>query len=142
MTNAGSITANSTITLTENSTRPQSVWYTVSASGQTADSGSTAITQSSYQLTSDENNNIFAITSGKIAGALSNGQGGVGSSNGNQPSTNVYTTAVGGTQSGVTNPGTPVQAPTTTLQTGTAVSSRATNISYHPIPKLLTTWHY
>ena len=82
-------------------TRPQSVWYTVSASGTGTD-GSSNITQASYQLTPDENNNIFAVNTGKIAGAASmnDGAGGVGGNNSTAP---VYTTAVGGTKSNTAN---------------------------------------
>ena len=113
------ITANSTITITNGAngqapTRPQSVWYTVSASGTIASSPSTPTTQQSYTPTTDETNNIFAITSGKIAGATGNGTGGIGSSSGDSQSTNVYTTAVGGTKSNTTNGST---------NTGTAVAS-------------------
>ena len=102
----------------------------MSASGTGTD-GSSNITQASYQLTPDENNNIFAVKSGKIAGAASmnDGAGGVGGNNSTAP---VYTTAVGGTVSGVTtNQPTPVALPSTSLQTGTADAAgrQATPIS-------------
>ena len=81
-----------TLTLTANSTRPQSVWYTVSASGTLLNGGSTLTTQKTYDLTTDETNNIFAVSSGKIAGAGNN-------ANGNDKGYTVtgYSTAVGGT---------------------------------------------
>ena len=91
--NGTPISNGSTITLTENSTRPQSVWYTVSASGQVKNGGSeaaTPITQASYTLTQDETNNIFAVSSNKIAGFSSSG------GTGNYTVTG-YSTAVGGT---------------------------------------------
>ena len=97
--------SNGKFTLSENSTRPQSVWYTVSASG-TISGGQSPITQTNqYDLTQDETNNIFAISPNKIAGATGNGTGGIGSSapSGNSAATNVYTTAVGGTKSNTTN---------------------------------------
>ena len=72
-------------------TRPQSVWYTVSASGQRAD-GSNKITQAGYTLTQDKTNNIFAINPNKIPGVLNSGDGGVSICNGG--TTPVYTTAI------------------------------------------------
>ena len=90
------ITNQSNITITNSAngqsvTRPQSVWYTVSASGQRAD-GSNTITQAGYTLTQDETNNIFAIIPNKIPGALNSGDSGV--SIGNGGTTLVYTTAI------------------------------------------------
>ena len=93
-TSLTSIESGSTITLTENSTRPQSVWYTVSASGTVGGSSGTSATQVPYTPTADENNNIFAITTGKIPGALNDGVGGVGGVS--LLDSSIYTTAVGG----------------------------------------------
>ena len=97
------ITNQSNITITNSAngqsvTRPQSVWYTVSASGQRAD-GSNTITQAGYTLTQDETNNIFAIIPNKIPGALNSGDSGV--SIGNGGTTLVYTTAIWWTQSNI-----------------------------------------
>ena len=142
VTNAGSITANSTITLTENSTRPQSVWYTVSASGNTGAESNGNITQQLYTPTADENNNIFAVSPNKIAGtgSMNGGAGGVGSSSpsGSSPSTNVYTTAVGGTGSGVTNQPTPVASPSTTLQTNNTAGTTPISLSQNYLPLGIT----
>ena len=77
-TSLDSIATGSTITLTENSTRPQSVWYTVSASGTVGDAAGTPATQKLYDLTQDESNNIFAVSTEKIPGATNSGNGGYG----------------------------------------------------------------
>ena len=101
--NGATVTENSIITLTKDSTRPQSVWYTVSASGNTGGDSNTAITQQSYTPTPDENNNIFAVSPNKIPGATQDGSGGYGYGLGNNSSissankiTNMYTTVVSG----------------------------------------------
>ena len=135
-TSLTSIATGSTITLTKDSTRPQSVWYTVSASGQNSDG--TGITQVGYELTKDENNNIFAVNADKIAGT-SNGVGGVGGvSNDNN---SIYTTAVGGRQSESPSNnganGTAVAAPSTTLKTGDAGSADIT-LSQNYLPLGIT----
>ena len=122
-----------TLTLTPNSTRPQSVWYTVSASGQIAD-GSTAITQASYDLTKDENNNIFAVSANKIPGATNTGFGGYGygmgkaSGSSSLVNSNTYTTATCGNTSNATS-GKPFAALSTTLKTGTANEGNNTTIT-------------
>ena len=125
--NGTPVAENSTITLTENSTRPQSVWYTVSASGKGTDTN--PITQTGYELTQAEKDNIFAINTGKIAGATNTGLGGYGYGMGNNSSSsslntgNTYTTTTCGNQNGSnisTTYGQPFAQLTTTLKTGTA----------------------
>ena len=132
-----SIANDSTITLTENSTRPQSVWYTVSASGNTGGDSNTAITQQLYTPTTDESNNIFAITPEKIPGATNNGAGGRGygmGNNGNSSLSNpslIYTTIVGNNSSDNINNnfGIPFASPTTSLKAGTANEGNNTTIT-------------
>ena len=105
----GGITNGSTITLSPNSTRPQSVWYTVSASGTISGRGDTPkeqVAQNNYNLTEDENKNIFSISPNKIPGGNNNGEGGIGTkggsgaantgSNQTDPSNQAYTTSIGG----------------------------------------------
>ena len=72
------ITNQSTITNGANgqsATRPQSVWYTVSASGTVGTNTGASTTQQLYMPTADKNNNIFAITHNKIPEAVENGNG-------------------------------------------------------------------
>ena len=134
----------STVTLTKESTRPQSVWYTVSASGTVGDAAGTPATQKLYDLTQDESNNIFAVSTGKIPGAIQGGQGGYGfgmgrgdnSSSYNKP-TNIYTTIVSGhvtTDSNNTQFGNPFAEPNKgNLQTNNTASAIALSQNYLPL---------
>ena len=142
--------ATGTLTLTPNSTRPQSVWYTVSASGQIAD-GSTAITQASYDLTKDENNNIFAVSANKIPGATNTGFGGYGYGMGNDinnssslNTSKTYTTTTCGNQNGVVNNtinttyGQPFAALNTSLKTGAPEGQNTITLSQNYLPLGIT----
>ena len=84
----------------------------MSASGTVGtDPTGTPATQKLYELTPDENNNIFAVSTGKIPGATQNGAGGYGygmgiASTGNSSfnkKNDTYTTVVSGYNMGDNN---------------------------------------
>ena len=144
-----SIANSSTITLTENSTRPQSVWYTVSASGKGTDTN--PITQTGYELTQAEKDNIFAINTGKIAGATNTGLGGYGYGMGNDINSSsslntskTYTTTTCGNQNGVVNNninttyGQPFAALNTSLKTGAPEGQNTITLSQNYLPLGIT----
>ena len=149
VTNAGGveIANQATITLTPNSTRPQSVWYTVSASGTVGATGNgTLATQVPYTHTDDENNNIFAVSTGKIPGATNSGNGGYGFGMGNAVNTsslnngNTYTTTTCGNQNGSANSttyGQPFKALSTNLTTNNTASPTI-SISQNYLPLGIT----
>ena len=148
--NGATVTENSIITLTKDSTRPQSVWYTVSASGNTGGDSNTAITQQSYTPTPDENNNIFAINKDKIAGATNNGQGcygygmGTASSSNNisQNNSKIYTTIVGGSNNPIdvtSSFGNPFASPNKgSLQTNATSGNTNITLSQNYLPLGIT----
>ena len=138
----------STITLTENSTRPQSVWYTVSASGTVGDATpGTSTTQKLYELTPDESNNIFAVSTGKIPGAIQGGAGGYGYGMGRGDTITslsnggTYTTIVSGhvaNGSSNTNFGNPFAVPSASGLTTDNTTSSTISISQNYLPLGIT----
>lgn len=134
LTIPGSSITDAAGTLNENSTHPQSVWYTMSLSGAVGADGSGPIMQAGYNLTQAEKDNIFAINANKIPSALNSGAGGAGKASESDPL--VYTTAIGGTVSNndSNSNGTAVAVPSRTLKTGEMLAKPAS-----PSPK--TTYH-
>ena len=116
----------------------------MSASGTvgTDPAAGTSTTQKLYDLTPDENNNIFAVSTGKIPGATNSGVGGRGYGMGNNGNSSfnqqnlIYTTIVAGENGNAdaNQFGNPFVAPkTTTLTTNATTNTIALSQNYLPL---------